>query len=181
MAAARRVARYLYHTRDKGIVFNRSTDGLLGFSDSNFCNCIDTRRSTSGYVFTLHGAPISWRSKLQPSISHSTAEAEIRALNECALDAKWLRRMVGDVTGKAITEPTPLHEDSRAAEMWTRNPHHHARQKHIDRCDLSVREQVLEFKTITIRLVRTHEQLADCFTKSLPIPAFRRNVEQLLG
>ena len=89
--------------------------------------------------------------------------------------------MVGDVTGKAITEPTPLHEDSRAAEMWTRDLHHHTYQKHIDRCDLSVCEQVLEFKTITIRLVRTHEQLADCFTKSLPIPAFRRNVEQLLG
>ena len=50
MAAARQVARYLYHTWDKGIVFNRSPDGhgLLGFSDSNFCNCVDTRRSTSG-------------------------------------------------------------------------------------------------------------------------------------
>lgn len=183
MTAARRVARYLYHSRSLGVVFNRSSTGLLGFSDSNFCNCVDTRRSTGGHVFTLYGAPISWSSKLQSSISHSTAEAEIRALNACALEAKWIRRMVSDVTGRqdSVDKPTALHCDNRAAEMWTRNPHHHARQKHIDRCDLSIREMVNEFKVITIRLVPTLNQLADCFTKSLPLPAFRRNVRNLLG
>jgi hypothetical protein len=40
---------------------------------------------------------------------------------------------------------------------------------------------VNEFKVITIRLVPTLNQLADCFTKSLPLPAFRRNVRNLLG
>ena len=183
MPAAKRVARYLYHHRKQGIVFNRSSAKLLGYSGSNFCNCIDTRRSTGGYVFTLYGAPISWSSKLQSSISHSTAEAEIRSLNACALEAKWLRRLVADVTGHCdfSHDPTPLHCDSRAAEMWTRNPHHHARQKHIDRCDLSIRELVNEFKTIIVRLVPTHQQLADCFTKSLPLPAFRSNVQNLMG
>jgi hypothetical protein len=183
MKAAKRVARYLYHNRKQGLVFNRSSGKLLGFSDSNFCNCVDTRRSTGGHVFLLYGCPISWCSKLQGSISHSTAEAEIRALNACALEAKWLRRMVSDVTG--ITDfktfPTPLHCDNRAAEMWTRNPHHHARQKHIDRADLSIRELVNEFKMITIRLIPTRAQLADCFTKSLPLPAFRNNVDSLMA
>ena len=133
-------------------------------------------------MFTLYGAPISWSSKLQSSISHSTAEAEIRALNACALEAKWLRRMVSDVTGNSEfqTFPTPLHCDNRAAEMWTRNPHHHARQKHIDRSDLSIRELVNQFKIITVRLIPTREQLADCFTKSLALPAFTRNVEKLM-
>ena len=183
MKAAKRVARYLYHHRDVGIVFNRSSDKLLGFSDSNFCNCLDTRRSTGGYVFTLYGAPISWSSKLQDSISHSTAEAEIRARNMCALEAKWIRRMISDVTGSSSfqTEPTPLHCDNRAAEMWTRNPYHHSKQKHIDRSDLSIRELVNEFKMITFRLVPTHEQLADCFTKSLALPTFRSNVRNLMS
>ena len=182
MKAAKRVARHLYHHRNLGIVFNRSADGLLGFSDSNFCNCVDTRRSTGGYVFTLYGGPISWCSKLQGSISHSTAEAEIRALNACALEAKWIRRMVSDVTGNLDfqTVPTPLHCDNRAAEMWTRNPHHHARQKHIDRSDLSIRELVNEFKTVTVRLIPTRQQLADCFTKSLTLPTFKANVNNLM-
>jgi hypothetical protein len=183
MRAARRVARYLYHHRQLGLRFNRSDDKLLGFSDSNFCNCMDTRRSTGGHVFTLYGSPISWSSKLQGSISHSTAEAEIRALNACALEAKWLRRMVSDVTGQNDFKvlPTSLHCDNRAAEMWTRNPHHHARQKHIDRSDLSIRELVNEFKTVTVRLIPTRAQLADCFTKSLPLPTFRNNVNNLMA
>ena len=53
MDAALRVARHLYHHRHLGIIFNRSSDGLWGFSDSNFCNCVDTRRSTGGHIFTL--------------------------------------------------------------------------------------------------------------------------------
>ena len=71
--------------------------------------------------------------------------------------------------------------ERRAAEMWTRNPYHHNKQKHIDRSDLSVRELVNEFKLITVRLVPTHEQLAECFTKSLALPTFRSNVQNLMG
>ena len=128
----------------------------------------------------LYGTPVAWQSKLQPSISHSTAEAEIRALNQCCLKVLWLRRLCKEVTDKHVNKPTELYCDNRAAELWTRNPQHFARQQHIDRCDLSVREQVLEFKTVTVHLIPTHQQLADCFTKSLPLPAFRRNVQQLM-
>ena len=85
-----------------------------------------------------------------------------------------------EVTGKLVTAPTQLYCDNRAAELWTRNPQHFSRQQHIDRCDLSVREQVLEFKTVTVHLIPTHQQLADCFTKSLPLPTFRRNIEHLM-
>ena len=88
--------------------------------------------------------------------------------------------MCAEVTGTAVTGPTPLYCDNRAAELWTRNPQHFARQQHIDRCDLSVREQVLEFKNVTVHLVPTQLQLADCFTKSLPLPAFRPNIKELM-
>ena len=80
-----------------------------------------------------------------------------------------------------MDSPTRLHCDNRAAEMWSRNPHHHARQKHIDRCDLSIREEVLEYKTVSVRLVPTQDQWADGFTKALPLPAFRINVGRLMG
>ena len=84
------------------------------------------------------------------------------------------------MTGRHVKGPTKLHCDNRAAEMWTRNPQHFVRQQHIDRSDLSVREQVIEFKTVTVHLIPTQEQLADCFTKSLPLPAFRRNIAALM-
>ena len=181
MVAAKRVARYLYHTKNLGVVFNRNDENLIGYSDSNFGNCIDTRRSTGGYVTLLYGSPVSWQSKLQDSISHSTAEAEMRALNTLALETRWLRRMVSEVTGDKIVKPTPLHCDNRATEMWTRNPHHRAKQKHMERAEFSVRDDVCVFKTIVVHLVPTQTQLSDCFTKSLPLPAFKRNVQKLLG
>jgi len=41
---------------------------LWGYVDSDWAGCPDTRRSTSGFVFMLNGAAISWRSKRQPTV-----------------------------------------------------------------------------------------------------------------
>lgn len=129
----------------------------------------------------MYGAPISWQSKLQESISHSTAEAEMRALNALALEVRWLRRMIPELTGERIVKPTPLHCDNRATELWTKNPHHHSKQKHMERSEFSIRDDVCHFKSIVVHLIPTQSQLSDCLTKSLPLPAFRRNIHKILG
>ena len=49
---------------------------LSGYSDANFARDIDTRRSTSGFIFRSAGAPISWQSRAQATIVRSSAEAE---------------------------------------------------------------------------------------------------------
>jgi hypothetical protein len=48
---------------------------VCGYVDSYFVGDLDKRRSTSGYVFTLAGGPISWMSKLQNVVALSTTEA----------------------------------------------------------------------------------------------------------
>jgi hypothetical protein len=35
---------------------------IVGYSDSNFVGCLDTEKSTSGYIFTLANGAISWKS-----------------------------------------------------------------------------------------------------------------------
>jgi hypothetical protein len=42
----------------------------------------DSRRSTTGYVFTIGGTIISWISKLQKVVSLSTIEVEYVAATE---------------------------------------------------------------------------------------------------
>ena len=61
--AAKRVLRYLQGTKDHLLTFRR-TDNLevIGYSDSDFASCSDSRKSTSGYVFLLAGGAISWKS-----------------------------------------------------------------------------------------------------------------------
>ena len=47
----------------------------IGYTDSDFQSDRDSRKSTSGYVFTLGGGAISWQSVKQSSIVDSTMEA----------------------------------------------------------------------------------------------------------
>ena len=44
-----------------------------------------------------------------------------------------------------------------------------------------MREQVTEYKTVSIHLVPTQQQPSDVLTKALPAPAHSRAVQQLMG
>ena len=69
-------------TSHYGLMYSRSkSEACIGYSDSDYAGDLDDRKSTSGYLFKLAGAVISWRSKKQPTVALSTAEAEYVALS----------------------------------------------------------------------------------------------------
>ena len=78
-----RVLRYLRYTRDYGLHYIRCPDVLEGYSDANWISDVKNSKSTSGYVFTLAGAAISWKSSKQTVIARSTMESEFIALDKC--------------------------------------------------------------------------------------------------
>lgn len=51
---------------------------------------LDKRPSTTGYVFTIAGGALSWRSMLETPVTFSTTEAEYMALIEAVKEAIWL-------------------------------------------------------------------------------------------
>ena len=55
---------------------------IVGYSDSDYAGCLDTEKSTSGYVFKLAGGAISWSSSKQSVIASSTMYAEFVACYE---------------------------------------------------------------------------------------------------
>jgi hypothetical protein len=56
----KKALRYIQVTKGLMLTYERSDNlEIVGYSDSDFACCLDTDRSTSGYVFKLAGGAIS--------------------------------------------------------------------------------------------------------------------------
>ena len=168
--AARRVLAYLHYTRELGLSYEADSAPLKGFSDSDWA----VRHSTSGWVFTLSQAAISWGSKKQKSVSLSSCEAEIIAASEAAKEAVYTSRFLRELGVTDVTSDAPsttpraarLQVDNQGAIQLAYNPQHHDRSKHIDRRHFFIRELVEEGELV-VNYVNTVENIADFFTKCL--------------
>ncbi|RVW72193.1 Retrovirus-related Pol polyprotein from transposon RE1 [Vitis vinifera] len=153
LCMVKRILRYLKKTIGRGIVMRRNghTD-IIGFSDSDWAGNTIDRRSTTGYCMFVGGNLVSWKSKKQPVVARSSAEAEYRA-------------MAGII-------PMKLFCDNQAAMHIASNPVFHER-KHIEVDCHFIRQQV-QSKVIQTHYIRSSDQLADAFTKVLSSTVFHR-------
>ena len=83
--AAKRVIRYLKRTKDFMVTYRRLDSlEIIGYSNSDFPGCQDSKRSTSAYVFMQAGGVISWKSAKQTLIASSTMAEEFIACYEAS-------------------------------------------------------------------------------------------------
>ncbi len=73
-----------------------------------------TRKSQSGYVFTLANAAIQWKSKLQTTVALSSTEAEYLALSAAVKEALFIRGLLDDILPSAASDGIVLHEDNQS-------------------------------------------------------------------
>ncbi|KAH9725675.1 Integrase catalytic domain-containing protein [Citrus sinensis] len=73
---------------------------VRGYVDSDVAGDLDKRKSTTGYVFTLAGAAVSWVSKLQTVVALSTTEAEYMAATQACKEAIWIQRLLKELGHK---------------------------------------------------------------------------------
>jgi len=108
--------KYLKGTSDWCLDFNKFLAVLEGFCDANWVTDNDEVSSTSGYVFTLGGGVVSWKSVKQTYIAHSTMESEFIAFELAGQEAEWIKGLLADVPlwGKQET-PISIHYDLQAA------------------------------------------------------------------
>ncbi|GFY85446.1 hypothetical protein Acr_04g0001840 [Actinidia rufa] len=170
--AATRILRYLKGSISHGLLFSSNTDlTITGYTDSDWASCLMTRRSTTGYLITLGGNPVSWRTKKQSVVSRSSAEAEYRAMASTTCELLWLRNLLSDLA-VPLSSPIRLYCDNQAALHIARNPVFHERSKHIKiDCHL-IRERVQQ-GLLQLHHIAPADQLADVFTKALGVEQFR--------
>lgn len=171
--AAKRVVRYLKGTRDLKLHLGGSqTARLVGFTDASYASCPDTRRSTSGYCFSLGSGLVSWSSRKQKTVSDSTSVAEYVAASEAAKESIWLRELLRSI-GYPQQSPSPLLCDNSAAIVNSGDPFFHFKMKHVDVRYHLIREYV-NSNQIHVSYVNTKDNVADTFTKALGPKPFER-------
>jgi hypothetical protein len=143
---------------------------LVGWSNSNWGEDPDTRRSVGGFVFDIAGGSISWSSKKQPTVTLSTVEAEYMAASNATKEVVWLRTLLEDL-GYPPVAATVLHADNQGCIALARNPVAHTCAKHINIRHHFIRERV-DRGEINLQYCSTRDMLADVFTKQLPRDAF---------
>ncbi|GJZ28439.1 zinc finger, CCHC-type containing protein [Tanacetum coccineum] len=132
--AMTRVLHYLRYSRDYGLHYDRYPAVIEGYSDANWISDIKDSRSTSGYVFILGGAAISWKSSKQTVIANTMMESEFIALDKCGEEAEWLRQFVEDIPRwtKPVTTIS-IHCDSQSEIGRAHRTMYNGKSRHIRR------------------------------------------------
>ncbi|XP_062704370.1 uncharacterized protein LOC134286722 [Aedes albopictus] len=163
--AAKRVIRFLRGTLNKKLCFNGTSEELTGFADADWAGDCKTRKSTSGYVFMIGGAAVSWRSAKQSSVSLSSMESEYIALCDAVQEAIWLRRVLEDF-GVKQNGPTTIFEDNQACLAFVRSERTTKRSKHIETKERFVQD-ICKKGLIKLEYLCSEDMTADALTKSL--------------
>ncbi len=162
---ARYIVRYLAGTADYALVLNgASNKGLIAYSDSDYASDPIKRRSQTSFMFKLADGIISWMSRAQKTIAHSSTEAEYMALSDCSRQAVWIQNIFSELGLR--NQPTPICADNEGAIFIASNPVQERRTKHIDVWYHYARECVEE-KRVELVWIPTDENPADMFTKNL--------------
>ena len=176
--AVKWIFRYLKGTTGHGLMFG-GQDGdpsVVGYVDSDYAGSVDDRRSTTGYVFTLAGGPICWKSTVQSIVAMSTTEAEYMAVAEAGKEALWLNGLVKEL---GIEQGgVQLHCDSQSAIYLAKNQVYHARTKHIDVRFHKIREMMASSQVL-LRKVHTSKNAADMLTKAVTTDKFKHCLDLL--
>ena len=104
------ILRYLKGSSDTCFCFTGSSLKLQGYVDADFADDIDSRKSTTEFVFTLGGITISWASNLQKIVTLSITEAEYVATTKVGKEMIWLHGFLDELGKKQ--EMRILHSDS---------------------------------------------------------------------
>ena len=132
------------------------------FSDTDFGDCLRTRRSNSGGATRTGTHVIKCWSKTQSTVALSSAKAELTGVCHAAGEGLGLQSHCRDL---GFSDELHVHSDAAAATGTCRR-RGLGRVRHLAVADLWIQER-LRTKDITLRKVPGSENVADMLTKHL--------------
>ncbi|GJW40284.1 secreted RxLR effector protein 161-like protein [Tanacetum coccineum] len=163
---------------------NNSKSKLVGYADAGYLSDPHKARSQTGYVFTYGDTAISWRSTKQSLTATSSNHAELIALYEADRECVWLRSMIQHIQEECGLEsikgnPTILYEDNAACIAQIKEGYIKGdKTKHISP-KFFFTYDLQKNGVIDVCQVRSSDNLADLFIKSLPTKVFELLVRKI--
>ena len=186
---ALRLLRYLYATKDMGIVYDESES--VGYEygqgvrlefevDSDFGGRLELGgKSTTGWICKANNSVVYSGCVVQKRVATSTTEAESNGLELVCKEAQWYRDFLNELEID-VSYSFPVHQDNKGALTLTEDPKNRPRTKYFRISQAYIRSQrVLE----KLKFVKKDGKLLICdmLNKLLYFPEFSRHRSGLLG
>ncbi|MBW0538229.1 hypothetical protein O181_077944 [Austropuccinia psidii MF-1] len=175
------VLKYLKGTQGVGLTYNgNNCEAPVAYSDADWGNCCITRQSVTGYLIKLFNNLVVWKTRKQPTVSLSSAEAEYKSLTDLGSELIWFKQFCKEVNIFDENNAIIVHEDNQGC-IDTANSDSNTnarRMKHID-IQLHFIWEMIEDKKIKLVYTPSSNMLADFLTKSVSRPALKRAMQSL--
>ena len=156
---------------------------MIGYTDAGYLSDPHNSKSQTGFVFLHGGTAISWKSSKQTLTATSTNHSEIIALYEASHECVWLRRVINHILQSwgigSIKSPTIIYEHNFPCVTQMQTGYIKSNiTKHIAP-KLLYPHELQESGEINILQIKSCDNLADLFTKSLPTSMFQKFVHDI--
>ena len=178
--AVKGILKYLRRTKDMFLVYGGKEELVVtGYTDASFQTDPDELKSQSGFVFTINGGAVSWKSSKQETVTDSTTEAEYIAASESAKEGVWIRKFLIELgVFPNASSPLNLYCDNNGAIAQAKEPRNHQKNKHVLRKFHLIREFIRRGE-IKICKIHTDLNVADPLTKPLPQPKHEAHMRSM--
>ena len=173
--ALRQVMRYLQGTKDFGLTYvGKKKFEVRGYCDASYRRCQFSAKSITGWVTTIGGTALSWKSQKQSTVAQSTAEAECIAACSVSKECVYLKQLLFEL---AHYVHITVYCDSTAVVAMIKNPVQRQKVKAFLVVYLHVRECHKE-KRLRYKHLSGYLQPAAMFTKPLPYVILSRHMKE---
>jgi hypothetical protein len=165
--AVKRIFRYLRKTYQMKLMFREALKSLKDYTNSNWTENQNIRRSISEYTFNVNSEIISWFSKRQSIVTLFICEIEYTEQTLAIKEIIWLRNLMTQLTCDVEYPQTiMIYENNQEIIVLIKNSQFHARTKHIDIQTHFIKKKVIE-ESIDLFYVLIDQMIVDDLIKSL--------------
>ena len=167
--AVKNILKYLNRTKEMFLVYGGDEElRVKGYTDASFMTDPDDFKSQSGFVFTLNGGAVSWKSSKQSTVADSTTEAEYIGASEASKEGFWIKKFITELgVVPSALDPVELYCDNSGAVAQAKEPRSHQKSKHIERRYHLIRDFV-DKGYVKVCKIHTDQNVSDPMTKPPP-------------